>query len=135
MTCRYPECPGAHGGTICRPDCALPSLRGAAEQALAALEQIETLTNRDWSLAAGAIAGLRSALRAAEHEQKPAALMTTWISETEAVTEPLFKAPPLPRRLSDSEISEVWFQSKITGLTETSARLLIRAAERRMGAG
>lgn len=64
---------------------------------------------------------------------EPAALLTTWVSETEAVTEPLYKAPPPARRLTDSEISEVWFQARITGLTETSARLLIRAAERRLG--
>lgn len=68
-----------------------------------------------------------------ERQPIPAALLTTWVSETEAVTEPLFKAPPPPRRLTDSEISEVWFASAIPGLTETSARLLIRAAERKLG--
>ena len=36
------------------------------------------------------------------------------------------------RRLSDSEIGEVWFEAKIPGLNETQARLLIRAAERRL---
>ena len=66
--------------------------------------------------------------------REPAALLTTWASETEAVTEPLFKVPPPPRRLTDAEISEVWFAAAIPGLTETSARLLIRAAERRMAA-
>ena len=39
------------------------------------------------------------------------------------------------RRLSDSEIGEVWFEAKIPGLTETQARLLIRAAERRLLGG
>ena len=33
------------------------------------------------------------------------------------------------RRLTDDEIGRLWFQAKIPGLTETSARLLIRAAE------
>ena len=37
-----------------------------------------------------------------------------------------------PRRLTDAEIGEVWFAAKIPGLTETQARLLIRAAERRL---
>jgi hypothetical protein len=36
------------------------------------------------------------------------------------------------RRLTDAEIGEVWFAAKIPGLTETQARLLIRAAERRL---
>ena len=36
------------------------------------------------------------------------------------------------RRLTDAEIGEVWFEAKIPGLTETQARLLIRAAERRL---
>ena len=36
------------------------------------------------------------------------------------------------RRLNDAEIGEVWFEAKIPGLTETQARLLIRAAERRL---
>ena len=36
------------------------------------------------------------------------------------------------RRLSDSEIGEIWFAAKIPGLTETQARVLIRAAERRL---
>lgn len=35
-----------------------------------------------------------------------------------------------PRRLTDDEIGRIWFQAKIPGLTETNARLLIRAAER-----
>jgi hypothetical protein len=60
--------------------------------------------------------------------EEPAATLTTWVSETEAVTEPLFKAP---HRLTDSEVSEVWFAAKIPGLSETNARLLIRAAEER----
>lgn len=63
--------------------------------------------------------------------QEPAALLTTWVSETEAVTEPLFKAP---RRLTDAEIGEVWFAARIPGLNETDARRLIRAAEARAGA-
>lgn len=66
-----------------------------------------------------------------EPAPEPAALLTTWVSETEAVTEPLFKAP---RRLTDAEIGEVWFAAKIPGLTETDARRLIRAAEARSGA-
>ena len=33
------------------------------------------------------------------------------------------------RRLSDAEIGEVWFAAKIPGVTETQARVLIRAAE------
>jgi len=66
------------------------------------------------------------------HGQEPAALMNTWVSETEAVTEPLYKAP---RRLTDAEIGEIWFSARIPGLTETAARALIRAAERRSGAG
>jgi len=65
------------------------------------------------------------------HGQEPVVLLNTWISETEAVTEPLYKAP---RRLTDAEIGEVWFAAKIPGLTETAARALIRAAEQRMGA-
>ena len=36
------------------------------------------------------------------------------------------------RRLSDSEIGEIWFAAKIPGLTETQARVLIRAAEKMM---
>ena len=36
------------------------------------------------------------------------------------------------RRLTDAEIGEVWFAAKIPGLTETQARLLIRAAEKMM---
>ena len=36
------------------------------------------------------------------------------------------------RRLTDAEVAEVWFAAKIPGLTETQARLLIRAAERRL---
>jgi hypothetical protein len=60
--------------------------------------------------------------------EQPAALLTTWISETEAVTEPLFKAP---RRLTDAEIGEVWFAARIPGLTESDARRLIRAGEER----
>lgn len=63
--------------------------------------------------------------------REPAALLTTWVSETEAVTEPLFKAP---RRLTDNEIGEVWFAARIPGLNETDARRLIRAAEARSGA-
>lgn len=35
-----------------------------------------------------------------------------------------------PRRLTDDEIGRIWFQANIPGLTETNARLLIRAAER-----
>jgi hypothetical protein len=66
------------------------------------------------------------------HGQKPVALMNTWISETEAVTEPLFKAP---RRLTDGEIGEVWFAARIHGLTESDARRLIRAAEERVRNG
>jgi hypothetical protein len=34
-----------------------------------------------------------------------------------------------PRRLTDDEIGQIWFQARIPGLTETAARLLIRAAE------
>lgn len=41
---------------------------------------------------------------------------------------PVYTAPP-QRRLTDDEIGRLWFQAKIPGLTETSARLLIRAAE------
>lgn len=63
---------------------------------------------------------------------QPAALLTTWVSETESVTEPLFKAP---RRLTDTEIGEIWFAEKIPGLTETDARRLIRAVERRLRGG
>lgn len=33
------------------------------------------------------------------------------------------------RRLSDSEIGEIWFAARIPGLTESDARRLIRAAE------
>ena len=40
-----------------------------------------------------------------------------------------------PSRLTDSEIGEIWFQAKIPGLTETSARILIRAAEERILGG
>jgi hypothetical protein len=65
------------------------------------------------------------------HGLEPAALMNTWVSETEAVTEPLYKSP---RRLTDGEIGEVWFAARIPGLTETAARVLIRAAEARSGA-
>ena len=36
------------------------------------------------------------------------------------------------RRLSDAEIGEVWFAAKIPGVTETQARVLIRAAEKMM---
>jgi len=61
-------------------------------------------------------------------QREPAAILTTWISETEAVTEPLYKMPP---RLTDAEIGEIWFAARIPGLTETAARVLIRAAERR----
>ena len=39
------------------------------------------------------------------------------------------------RRLTDAEIGEIWFASKIPGLTETNARLLIRAAERKLAGG
>jgi hypothetical protein len=65
--------------------------------------------------------------------REPAALLTTWVSETEAVTEPLFKVPPPARRLTDSEIGEIWFAARIPGLTETDGRRLIRAAEARLG--
>jgi len=34
-----------------------------------------------------------------------------------------------PRRLTDDEIGQIWFQARIPGLTKTAARLLIRAAE------
>jgi len=34
--------------------------------------------------------------------------------------------------LTDAEVGEVWFAAKIPGLTETNARLLIRAAERKL---
>lgn len=45
----------------------------------------------------------------------------------------LLAALDLPeRRLTDAEIGEVWFAAKIPGLTETQARLLIRAAERKL---
>ena len=37
---------------------------------------------------------------------------------------------PEPRRLTDDEVGRIWFQANIPGLTETNARLLIRAAER-----
>lgn len=40
-----------------------------------------------------------------------------------------------PSRLTDSEIGEIWFAAKIPGLTETSARILIRAAEERILSG
>ena len=33
------------------------------------------------------------------------------------------------RRLNDAEIGEIWFNAKLPGVTETQARLLIRAAE------
>ena len=36
------------------------------------------------------------------------------------------------RRLTDAEIGEIWFEAKIPGMTETQARRLIRAAERRL---
>ena len=33
------------------------------------------------------------------------------------------------RRLTDAEIGQLWFEAKLPGVTETQARLLIRAAE------
>lgn len=40
---------------------------------------------------------------------------------------------PHSRRLTDAKISEIWFKAGIPGLTETNARLLIRAAEKELG--
>lgn len=37
--------------------------------------------------------------------------------------------PEHPRRLTDDEIGQIWFEAKIPGLTESDARRLIRAAE------
>lgn len=31
MICYYPECTGGQGGTICRPDCALPKKQAHGE--------------------------------------------------------------------------------------------------------
>ena len=36
------------------------------------------------------------------------------------------------RRLNDAEIGEIWFNAKMPGVTETQARLLIRAAEAKL---
>jgi hypothetical protein len=36
------------------------------------------------------------------------------------------------RSLTDAEIGAIWFEAKIPGLTETNARLLIRATERKI---
>lgn len=39
------------------------------------------------------------------------------------------RLPDPPKRLTDSEIGEIWFQARLPGVTETAARVLIRAAE------
>jgi hypothetical protein len=46
------------------------------------------------------------------------------------VVSPRIATPAAPRHLTDDEIGSIWFEAKIPGLTETNARLLIRAAER-----
>lgn len=51
------------------------------------------------------------------------------------VTTLVRNVPAPPSRLTDSEIGEIWFAAKIPGLTETSARILIRAAEERILSG
>lgn len=38
-----------------------------------------------------------------------------------------------PRRLTDDEIGQIWFNAKIPGLVESDARRLIRAAEAFLG--
>jgi len=110
----------------------MDQLRQAAQQALEAWEHINkygfVLADYEGPMEQ-AITAIRAALE--RPEQEPVVLLNTWISETEAVTEPLYKAP---RRLTDAEIGEVWFAAKIPGLTETDARRLLRAAEARSGA-
>lgn len=110
----------------------MTTLRTAAQQALEALETWTPTVVGLIERKSAAITALRAALAEIEASKGvPVALMTTWVSETEAVTEPLYKAP---RRLTDAEIGEVWFAAKIPGLTEANARRLIRAVEARSGA-
>jgi hypothetical protein len=123
----------------------MTTLREAAQQALEALAAWDALIEHQYSgtragmsdltWAAQATPPVMEALRAAlaEPEQEPAALLTTWVTETEAVTEPLYKAAPPLRTLTDAEIGEIWFSASIPNLNETAARRLIRAVEARLG--
>lgn len=38
--------------------------------------------------------------------------------------------PPPVRRLTDDQIGRIWFRLALPGVTETQARLIIRAAEK-----
>lgn len=45
------------------------------------------------------------------------------------------QAAAQPRRLTDDQVGQVWFEMAIPGLRESDARRLIRAAERLLNAG
>ena len=135
----------------------MTALREAAQQALEALERLHggCTDSDDGTVEAitiwvpEIIDDLRAALaepvqepvawRFRETESKPWSLSDDgyYISckrDQRYFVEALYTAPPQrkPRRLTDAEIGEVWFAAKIPGLIETQARLLIRAAERRL---
>ncbi len=56
-------------------------------------------------------------------EQEP------WV-KTYCGGKPNYTTPAEPRRrLTDSEIAVIWFHARLPGVTETAARMLIRAAE------
>ena len=78
----------------------MTTLREAAQQALEALEKP---TYDDFGEWVSGLQSARDALRAALAEPQ--------------------------RRLTDAQIGEVWFRAKLPGVTETTARILIRAAE------
>ena len=134
----------------------MTTLREAAQQALEALEGVVSAHAYESGTPVEAITALRAAL--AEPVQKPpcatkecmpsecpncASLeaqnteLDRKLAELEEgnadeLTVAYMMGAQARRRLTDAEVGEVWFAAKIPGLTETNARLLIRAAERRL---
>ena len=135
-----------------------PILAGEAEEALRAAlaQQAEPVA---WRCACGANLYLdeyghpasRAAPRYGKPQQaEPVQEPVAWECKAgglKALTQRQYDAQPLniklhytriaapQRHLADDEIGRLWFEAKIPGLTETSARLLIRAAEKMLAAG
>ena len=131
----------------------MTTLREAAQQALEALNRSDYL---GWQLNIPIIKALRAALEEPEEDPELCAALgwAAGISEpvldrkallrrvAEIATDMQAKTKRAwdvgydcglkaasERRLSDSEIGEIWFAARIPGLTESDARRLIRAAE------
>ena len=115
----------------------MTTLRAAAQQALEALEGVVSAHAYASGTPVEAITALRAALAESPMNRKtcehlvPIDLRCDHCEADEMAVAYMMGAQAR-RRLTDAEIGEIWFAAKIPGLTETNARLLIRAAERRL---